>query len=517
MSDTTNHDASPAFSMRKICKSFGTVLANDCIDFEVRRGEIHALLGENGSGKSTLMSVLSGVYLPDSGEIYVDGKKQDFHSPKDSIACGIGMVYQHFRLAEPMTAAENIFVGTEGFLLHKSRKNTLIRQFAEQYGMEIDPEKKTYLLSVSEKQTVEIIKVLYRGARILVLDEPTAVLTPQEITRLFSVLRKMRDNGCSIVFISHKLNEVMDLCDRVTVLRKGISVETCNISDVSVHELIEKMVGKKVNLSILRPPVSSDLQENLKVINLSYKDAKGLPKLSHISFSLSGGEILGVAGLAGSGQKELCEIIAGVLPAGEGNIIFEGENITGCSPRAIIRKGVSMSFIPEDRLGMGLVASMDIADNVLLKDYAFQPGIVLKSASVREKARQIVKDLEINTPSIFHPVRKLSGGNIQKVILGREIRLNPKLLITAYAVRGLDIHSSYTIYDLLNEQKEKGVAILYIGEDLDVLMELCDRIMVLCAGEITGIVDARSTTKEELGQMMSGTKLCENAGEAMHV
>jgi len=503
--------------MKGISKSFGSVLANDNIHFQVREGEIHALLGENGSGKSTLMNILSGIYKPDEGLIEVDGKVKVFHAPKDSISCGIGMVYQHFMLAEPLTAAENITAGSAGILLNRKKDSAAIRVFSEKFGMEIDPDKPTFQLSVSEKQTVAILKVLYHGARILVLDEPTAVLTPQEIRKLFEVLRKMRENGCSIVFISHKLNEVMELCDRVTVLRKGQSIHTYNISETDAYELVEKMVGRKVDLSIERPLPGTGHAQCLRVENLSLRDQENNLKLSNISFDLQHGEILGVAGLAGSGQKELCEAIAGIIQSESGNIFFNGTNISGKSPRDIIRMGVSMSFIPEDRLGMGLVASMDIADNILLKDYSFQKGPFIKTGEVREKAEKIVKDLEINTPGIFHPVRKLSGGNIQKVILGREINLNPKLLITAYAVRGLDINSSYTIYNLLNTQKKKDVAILYIGEDLDVLLELCDRIMVLCAGEITGIVDARSSTKEEIGQMMSGTKYSELKGGVEYV
>ena len=517
MSETTTPVSEFAFSMKGISKTFGSVAANEEIDFEVRKGEIHALLGENGSGKSTLMNILSGIYQPDSGTVFVGGERKVFHSPKDSIQCGIGMVYQHFMLAEPLTAAENISVSTGGFFVHHKKESAAIRAFSEKYGMEIDPDKLTNQLSVSEKQTVEILKVLYRGARILVLDEPTAVLTPQEIRALFRVLRKMRDGGCSIVFISHKLNEVMELCDRVTVLRKGRSIETCDIKDIDAYELVEKMVGRKVDLSINRPIPKEDCKECLRIESLSLRDPDGYVKVNAASFTLNHGEILGVAGLAGSGQKELCEAIAGIAPVESGRIIFEGNDIAGKSPREIIRMGVSMSFIPEDRLGMGLVASMDITENILLKDYSFQPGVFLKTAPVREKAERIVKELEISTPDVHHPVRKLSGGNIQKVILGREIHLSPKLLITAYAVRGLDINSSYTIYNLLNEQKMKDVAILYIGEDLDVLLELCDRIMVLCAGEVTGIVDARSTTKEEIGQMMSGTRYEELKGGVDYV
>lgn len=493
----------PAIEMTGISKSFGSVVANDDITFSVENAEIHALLGENGSGKSTLMNILSGIYFPDTGLIKQSGEPVFFNSPKDSIKHGIGMVHQHFKLVENMSAAENCIIGRGTFLLNKKKNSKRLKEFAAKYNIEIDPDKLIRKMSVGEKQTVEILKVLYRGAKILVLDEPTAVLTPQEIDKLFIIIRKMREQGCAVIFISHKMNEVLSLCDRVTVLRKGRSVGTRNISETTQDELVEMMVGKKVELMINRPKVVSD-GLCLEVKNLTVKDSLGISKIDNISFSLSHGEILGVAGLAGSGQKELCESIAGLSRYLSGEILFHNKSIIGCTPREIIKMGISMSFIPEDRLGMGLVASMDIADNIMLKDYAFHPGILLNKASAREKARDIVKRLDISTPGIFHTVRKLSGGNIQKVILGREINLNPKLLITAYAVRGLDINSSYTIYNLINEQKMKGVAVLFIGEDLDVLMELCDRILVLNNGKMTGIVDARTAGKEEIGLMMSG-------------
>ncbi len=493
----------PAIEMTGISKAFGSVIANDDITFSVAKKEIHALLGENGSGKSTLMNILSGIYFPDKGLIQQDGKPVFFNSPKESIRHGIGMVHQHFKLVENMSAAENCIIGRGSFILEKKQNSAKLKEFAAKYNIEIEPDKLVRKMSVGEKQTVEILKVLYRGAKILVLDEPTAVLTPQEIDKLFIIIRKMRDQGCSIIFISHKMNEVLSLCDRVTVLRKGRTVGTRNISETAQDELVEMMVGKKVELMINRPKVVSD-GLCLEVYQLTVKDYLGISKIDNISFKLNHGEILGVAGLAGSGQKELCESIAGLSKNVSGEIFFHNKSITGCSPREIIKMGISMSFIPEDRLGMGLVASMDIADNIMLKDYAFHPGIFLNKASAREKAKDIVKRLDISTPGIFHTVRKLSGGNIQKVILGREINLNPKLLITAYAVRGLDINSSYTIYNLINEQKVKGVAVLFIGEDLDVLMELCDRILVLNNGKLTGIVDGRTTKKEEIGLMMSG-------------
>ncbi len=492
----------PAIEMHDISKSFGTVQANRDISFSVAKGEIHALLGENGSGKSTLMNILSGIYFPDSGVIMENGVPVHFRSPKDSIRHGVGMVHQHFMLVENLTAVENCVLHRKGLFFNKNKEAVLLSEFAHKYNIVVDPLKKIRKMSVSEKQTVEILKVLYMGARILVLDEPTAVLTPQEIDKLFIILRKMRDSGCSIVFISHKMNEVMDLCDRVTVLRKGQTVGTRSIGRTTQKELVEMMVGRSIELSIERP-VISDKKPCLEVKELTVRDVFGFPKLNEVSFTLDHGEILGVAGLAGSGQKELCEAIAGLQKNVTGSVDFHGSSIIGKTPREIIRMGISMSFIPEDRLGMGLVASMDIADNVMLKDYAFHPGPFLNKRSAKEKASEIIRRLEISTPGINHVVSKLSGGNIQKVILGREINLDPKLLITAYAVRGLDINSSYMIYDLINEQKKKGVAVLFIGEDLDVLIELCDRIMVINGGCITGIVDAQTTTKEEIGLMMS--------------
>jgi general nucleoside transport system ATP-binding protein len=499
----------PAIAMRGISKAFGTVRANEDISFSVRAGEIHALLGENGSGKSTLMNILSGIYLPDAGEIDIHGRRAIFRSPRDSMRLGIGMIHQHFKLVENLSALDNILAGTgSGLFLDRTAVRAQVRALSEQFAMGVDPDRMVATLSVSEKQTVEILKVLYRGSRILILDEPTAVLTPQEIDKLFLILRRMREQGQAIVFISHKLNEVLALCDRVTVLRQGRTIGTVNTAETSTTELVTMMVGHSIDLSISRPDADAS-EPCLAVTDLVVRDIKGVAQLDQVSFTLNHGEILGVAGLAGSGQKELCETIAGLCAPVSGSIRFHGNEIIGKPPREIIRMGISMSFIPEDRLGMGLVASMDIADNIMLKDYAFHKGLFLDRKAAREKARRIISQLQINTPGIFHTVRKLSGGNIQKVILGREINLNPQLLITAYAVRGLDIHSSYTIYQLINEQKQKGVAVLYIGEDLDVLLELCDRILVLCGGRVTGIADARQLSKEQVGLMMTGVPLAE--------
>ncbi|KPU43636.1 galactose/methyl galactoside import ATP-binding protein MglA [Oxobacter pfennigii] len=493
-----------AIRMDNISKSFGKVLANKNINFEARSGEIHALLGENGAGKSTLMNMLSGIYTPDSGSIFIYGKEVSFHSPKDSIRAGIGMIHQHFKLIDVLTARESIILGEKGsFLLNPKAEYAKIKEVCDTFGLDIDLDKKIYDMSVGEKQNVEIIKVLYRGAKILIMDEPTAVLTPQEIEKLFKIMGNMKEQGCTIIIITHKMNEVMAVADRVTVLRSGETVGTVVKNETNPKALTEMMVGRPMDLSVKR------LETNmgkiiLKVNNLSVYGEDKVRALTNVSFNIAEGEILGVAGVAGSGQKELCETIAGLYPIESGEIYYKDQNIVGKSPRDIINMGISMSFIPEDRLGMGLVASMDMVDNLILKDYQNKKGFLIDRKPPAKKAGEIIDKLGIQTPGINFPVKKLSGGNIQKVLLGRELESDPKLLITAYPVRGLDVGATYTIYNLLNDEKKKGVAILYIGEDLDVLLELCDRIMVLCDGKVTGIVDARTATKEEIGLMMAG-------------
>lgn len=502
-----------AIECKGITKTFGPVVANDNIELTVKSGEILALLGENGSGKTTLMNMLSGIYHPDSGSIFIRGKEVSITSPKVSQAMGIGMIHQHFKLIDVFSAKDNIIAGTSTDKRISGKKlSKKISEISEKFGLKVDPDKKTYNMSVSEKQTVEILKVLYRGADILILDEPTAVLTPQETDRLFDILRKMKESGCAVIIITHKLNEVLAISDRVTILNKGKSVATVKTSETDAQQLTELMVGRKVSLQIERPEVEQT--KNLfEVHRLSVKNDEGYLALNDISFSLNGGEILGVAGVAGSGQKELCETIAGLLPAEKGAVLYKEENIIGKSPSEIIKMGISMSFIPEDRLGMGLVASMGMTENMMLKTYKDTKHPFIDKKPSKALAEKLIDKLEIATPGVSTPVSRLSGGNVQKVLLGREIESNPNLLITAYPVRGLDINSSYTIYNLLNEQKKKGVAVLYIGEDLNVLLELCDRIMVLCHGEITGIVNAKDVTKEEIGLMMAGEKINGKDGE----
>lgn len=492
--------------MINISKSFGEIKANSNISFSVNYGEIYALLGENGAGKSTLMNILSGVYTPDSGEIYVHGEKLRFASPADSIHSGIGMIHQHFKLIDVMTAAENIIIGQkQSFFINKKKLRTTITDISKRYGFKINPDKKIYDMSVGEKQSVEILKVLYRGANILILDEPTAVLTPQESDRLFEILKKMKEEGCAVIIITHKLNEVMDISDRVSVLRGGQVAGTVETANTDLKELTNMMVGRPVTLEIERPPVEHD-RTMLQVVGLTVVNNEGRKKLDEISFDVRAGEILGIAGIAGSGQKELCESIQGLEKIKKGKILFKGENIVGLSPRKIFERGLRISFIPEDRLGMGLVPSMNMVDNVILKDYYLQKTLFLDRNPAKERAEHIIKMLNVHTPGIYHPVNQLSGGNIQKVLLGREIDANPDFLVTAYPTRGLDIGSAHLIYDELNRQKKKGVGILYVGEDLSILLSLCDRIMVLFEGSIVGTIDSSSATREEIGLMMTGGK-----------
>jgi len=493
-----------AIEMRGITKTFGSVVANNNININLRQGEILALLGENGSGKTTLMNMLSGIYAPDAGEILVDGKPVSITSPEDSKKLGIGMVHQHFKLVDVFSAADNIWMGKEkpGALLKGGRYGE-IEAMTKKFGFDIDPKKKVCNMAVSEKQTLEIIKVLYYGAKIIILDEPTAVLTVQEIKKLFAVLRRMKEEGHSIIIITHKLNEVMDISDRVAILRKGEYITTVNTAETNEQELTEWMVGRKIDLNIDRPVVEKT-RPLLEIRDLTIQNDEGATAIDKVNFYIRGGEILGVAGIAGCGQKELCEAIAGLRPIQSGLMIHKGDNIVGLPPKAILEKGISMSFIPEDRLGMGLAPSLSITDNMILKNYASAKGPFVDRKSGRADAQRVIEELEVVTPSTETPVRRLSGGNVQKVLLGREIKAGPNVIVTAYPVRGLDINSSYAIYDILNQQKKDGVGILFVGEDLDVMLALCDKIMVLCHGKVMGVVHAHKTTKEELGLMMTG-------------
>ena len=495
-----------AVSMKNVTKTFGSVVANEKVDLDIYKGEILALLGENGSGKTTLMNMLAGISYPDEGQIFINGKEEVIKTPKDALNLGIGMVHQHFKLIDVLTATENIILGLEGKLNIKEASKK-IEAICEKYGFEVDPKQKIYDMSVSQKQTVEIVKVLYRGADILILDEPTAVLTPQETEKLFRVLRKMRDDGKAIIIITHKMHEVESLSDRVAVLRDGRYIGSMATKDTTVTEMTNMMVGHAVTLNIDRPdPVNP--KPRIVVKDLSVRSEDGIQKLKNVSFTAKSGEILGIAGISGCGQKELLEAIAGLQPVETGTIEYveddgHEEPLLGKDPLKIAEMGVSLSFVPEDRLGMGLVANMDLADNMMLRSFRKGRTPFTNRRPSRKLAESVVKELEVVTPGIATPVRRLSGGNVQKVLVGREIASAPTVLLTAYAVRGLDINSSYTIYDLLNEQKKKGVAVIFVGEDLDVMVELCDKIMVLCGGEVSGIVDARKTDKNEVGLMMT--------------
>ena len=498
-----------AIELRNITKRFGSVVANDGINLALNRGEILSLLGENGSGKTTLMNMLAGIYFPDEGEILVEGKPVSIRSPKDSFQYGIGMIHQHYKLVDVFTAAENIVLGLdEGGRLDIKAANARVKEICDRYGFDIDPTKKIYNMSVSEKQTVEIIKVLYRGADILILDEPTAVLTPQETEKLFDVLRRMREDNKSIIIITHKRHEVLEISDRVTILRKGMYVGTVETKDATEQSLTEMMMGEKVTLNIKRTePKNTELRIDVK--NLSVKNHEGKLVLDNINFTANSGEILGIAGISGCGQKELLESIAGLQQTVKGSSILykskdgEESQLVGKSPKEIRKLGVALSFVPEDRLGMGLVGNMDIIDNMMLRSYKGGHTAFLERKAPKDLANAIIKDLEVVTPSAETPVRRLSGGNVQKVLVGREIASNPTVLMVAYPVRGLDVNSSYLIYDLLNKQKEHGTSVIFVGEDLDVLIELCDRIMVMNSGKVTGIVDGRTAKKDEIGILMT--------------
>jgi simple sugar transport system ATP-binding protein len=499
-----------ALELKGITKAFGTkVIANKNVDLQVKQGEILAILGENGSGKTTLMNMVSGIYFPDEGKIFVNGKEVVIASPKDAFDYKIGMIHQHFKLVDVFTATENIVLGindSKKYNIKEAEKR--VREITDKYGFVIDLNKKIYEMSVSEKQTVEIIKVLYRGADILILDEPTAVLTPQETSKLFDILRKMREDNKSIIIITHKLHEVLEISDRVATLRKGENVGTVLTKDATEASLTEMMVGEKIDLNIERKEPENP-EPRLVVKRLNVKKHDGTYALTDVNFTVNSGEIFGIAGISGSGQKELLESIAGLQKSEKGSSILYTDSdeveqqLVGKTPREIRKLGVAMSFVPEDRLGMGLVGNMDITDNMMLRSYKSGKSEFLDRKKPRKLAENIIEELEVKTPGTNTPVRRLSGGNVQKVLVGREIALEPRVLMVAYPVRGLDINSSYMIYNLLNKQKEEGVSIVFVGEDLDVLIALCDRIMVINSGKVTGIVDGRGASKEDIGLLMT--------------
>lgn len=497
-----------ALELKDISKRFGSVQANDRVNLTLRKSEILAILGENGSGKTTLMNMIYGIYYPDEGHIFVNGKEVTIRSPKDSYELGIGMVHQHFKLVDVLTAAENIVLGLPGKARLNMKKITEdIQKLVNKYGFDLDLSKKIYEMSVSEKQTVEIVKMLYRGAKILILDEPTAVLTPQEADRLFDILRNMRDDGCAIIIITHKLQEVLALSDRVAILRKGQYIDTVETAKANVQSLSEMMVGAKVDLNIERPKPEK-VKKRLVIEGLNCKDKDDVKTLDDVDLSVNTGEILGIAGISGSGQKELLEAIAGLQDVESGSIRLLDDNggsmeLSKMDSISINEAGISLAFVPEDRIGMGLVGDMDMTDNMMLRSYRNGKGPFLERKGPRELATRIKDQLEVMTPSISAPVRQMSGGNVQKVLVGREIAQSPKVLLVAFPTRGVDINTSHVIYQLLNEQKKKGVAVVCVIEDLDVVLELCDRIAVLCGGRISGVVDGRTATKERIGLLMT--------------
>ena len=497
-----------AVRLQHVTKTFGPVVANKDVSLGVRRGEILALLGENGSGKTTLMNMIAGIYYPDEGEIYVGDKVVTIRSPRDALDLGIGMIHQHFKLVDVFTAAENIALSMGSGKYDLKKVQDKARAICEKYQFALDLNQKVYEMSVSQKQTLEIVKVLYRGADILILDEPTAVLTPQETERLFTVIRNMKADGKAVIIITHKLHEVLSISDRVAILRKGEYVGDITTKDADESTLTAMMVGEKVELNIDRPEPVNPVKR-LDIQHLTVRSPEGLTVLDDASFDVYGGEILGIAGISGNGQKELLEAIAGLQPTQRGASVeyyapdAAPVQLIGKSPKAIREAGIHLSFVPEDRLGMGLVGSMGMTDNMMLKSYGKGHSPIVDRKAPHDLAETIKKELNVVTPDLNTPVSRLSGGNVQKVLVGRELAADPIVLMTAYAVRGLDINTSYTIYHLLNEQKKKGVAVIYVGEDLDVLLELCDRIVVLCGGKVNGILDGRKTTKEEVGNRMT--------------
>ncbi|HIP88225.1 MAG TPA: ABC transporter ATP-binding protein [Anaerolineales bacterium] len=505
---TIESPPSPAVQMRGITKRFPGVLANDHVDLEVYPGEVMALLGENGAGKSTLMNILSGLYRPDQGEILIHGRPIHLHSPRDAIANGVGMVHQHFMLVETLTVAENVILGldTVGWVPRMEEVHRRIEALSEQYGLRVDPAAYIWQLSVGEQQRVEILKLLYRGADILILDEPTAVLTPQESAELSRTLRRMADEGKAVIFITHKLDEVMAFADRVTVLRAGKVVATLRTAETNKAELARLMVGREV-LFRLEKRVCRPGEIALEVENLQALSDKGLPALRGVSFQICAGEILGIAGVAGNGQRELAEVITGLRRATGGSVRVYGQDITNCSPREVIEAGVS--HIPGDRVGVGLVPNLPVSDNLAMKAYRHPPlarGPLLDRGAMRDFARRLIEAFRIATPSPQTPVRLLSGGNQQRVVLAREITASKGVLVAVYPTRGLDVGATEAVRRSLLDERDRGAAILLISEDLDELMQLSDRIAVIYEGEIMGVVVPEETTPEAIGLLMAGQR-----------
>lgn len=498
----------PVIKMEQITKRFPGVLANDHIDFEVRKGEIHALLGENGAGKTTLMNILCGLYQPDEGNIFIGDERVELRSPLDAIKMGIGMVHQHFMLIPVFTVAENVALGLKfsGIFLNVDQIKEVINELSLRYGLKADPRAKIWQLSVGEQQRVEIIKALSQRADLLILDEPTSVLTPQEVKELFTTLRSMADQGLSIIFITHKLDEALSISDRITVLRDGKVVSTVETSGTNKKELARMMVGRTVLFELSKPPLKKG-DVILKVEDLWALSDKGLDALRGVSFDVREGEILGIAGVAGNGQRELVEVIMGLRKATRGKVFINGRDMTNHSPKEIIEQKVT--YIPEDRVTEGLILDFTVADNLILKNFSSHPFSnrgLLNDKEIKRYADELISEFDVRTPSGYTPAKNLSGGNLQKLVLARELSQAPHLLIAAQPTKGLDVGASEYIRKKLIEQRGKGTAILLVSEDLDELLALSDRIAVMYEGEVTGLIERKKVSIEDIGLMMTGAK-----------
>lgn len=507
-------DVPLAVEMRGIVKRFPGVLANDHVDFDLRQGEVHALLGENGAGKSTLMNILAGLYRPEEGLIVVEGDHVHFGSPRDAIAHGLGMVHQHFMLVPSQTVTENILLGLDSprFLINLPAMDRKVAALEEKYGLKVDPKAKIWQLSVGEQQRVEILKMLYRGARILIMDEPTAVLTPQEVEDLFVTLRTMTASGHSIVFISHKLDEVLAIANRVTVLRHGrVTASGIATQGVTKAELAELMVGRKVVFTVEKPPRTPG-RVLLDIQGVSTLNDRGLPALREFSLQVRSGEIVGVAGVAGNGQTELAQVITGLRGVTGGQVLIDQDVVSSRPPNVAIRHHVS--HVPEDRTGVGSAPSLNLADNYIMKRYK-EPPIsrrwVLNRPEIRRATEQAKIDYDIVAPSIDVQARLLSGGNLQKLILAREITASPDVIVAVQPTRGLDVGAIEAVQRLLLAQRERGAAILLISEELEEIMSLSDRVACIYEGRKMGEVAGAQATLSQLGLMMAGTPL-----EALH-
>lgn len=496
----------PAVKMRDITKRFPGVLANDRVDLTVRKGEIHALLGENGAGKSTLMNVLAGLYLPEQGQLWVHGRSVHIDSPKTAFGLGIAMVHQHFKLVMNQTVAENILLGLDepAFRLDMQRVYRRVEEVSAQYDLFVDPNAYIWQLSVGEQQRVEILKALYRGADILILDEPTAVLTPQEADALGQTMQRMVQEGKTIIFISHKLDEVTRFADRVTVLRQGRVVATEDVTAATnPGHLAELMVGRSVIFRIDKEQQEFH-QVCLEVHGICCLNEKRLPALHEISLQVRSGEILGIAGVAGNGQKELAEVLTGLRRATHGSVRLLGQDLTNQHPRTIIDAGIA--YIPESRIHVGSVGTMSVSDNIALKHYRNTSGPFLDRGRLDKMSTELVAEFNVDTPSIATNAATLSGGNLQKLILARELTTNPKLIIAAHPTQGLDVGATEAVRNRLVEQQTSGVAVLLISEDLDELFSLSDRIAIFNEGRVMGIVNAHTVTREQVGLMMTGKR-----------